>query len=161
MRKINCTWWGGLLKSRPCAQICRRYTRSNTYCDWSGTDAAAVLVEGASADGEPQLWIGIVDNKGVTAEKLAAVLRRRRLSYDIKLFDVQTIPRGASGKVNRQHLEALLRDAGHRSIKPNQWSRAAASGARASDRLSQTQTMPGRAPFAGLPTRKTFLLPPG
>jgi hypothetical protein len=37
------------------------------------------------------------------------------LSYDIKLFDVQTIPRGANGKVNRQNLEALLRDAGHRS----------------------------------------------
>jgi acyl-coenzyme A synthetase/AMP-(fatty) acid ligase len=83
--------------------------------EWDLADAAAVLVEGASAEGAPQLWIGIVDNKGATAEKLAEVLRRRGLSYDIKLFDVQTIPRGANGKVNRQHLEALLRDPGHRS----------------------------------------------
>ena len=79
--------------------------------EWDLADAAAVLVEGASADGEPQLWIGVVDNKGVTAEKLAAVLRRRGLSYGIKLFDVPTIPRGANGKVNRQQLEALMRDA--------------------------------------------------
>jgi hypothetical protein len=56
-----------------------------------------------------QLWIGVVDNKGATAEKLAAILRRRGLSYDIQLFDVATIPRGANGKVNRQQLEALIR----------------------------------------------------
>jgi acyl-coenzyme A synthetase/AMP-(fatty) acid ligase len=79
--------------------------------EWDLADAAAVLVKDAPGDAGPQLWLGIVDNKGATAEKLAAILRRRGLSYDIKLFDVQTIPRGANGKVNRQQLELLLRDA--------------------------------------------------
>ena len=61
-------------------------------------------------------FIGVVDNKGATAEKLAAILRRRGLSYDVKLFDVQIIPRGANGKVNRQQLELLLRNAAHLNI---------------------------------------------
>ena len=79
--------------------------------EWDLADAAAVLVEGGPGDTGPQLWLGIVENKGATAAKLAAILRQRGLSYDIKLFDVPTIPRGANGKVNRQQLELLLRDA--------------------------------------------------
>jgi acyl-coenzyme A synthetase/AMP-(fatty) acid ligase len=77
--------------------------------EWDLADAAAVMVERAPGHGEPQLWIGVVDNKDATAEKLASILRRRGLSYDIQLFDVPTIPRGANGKVNRQQLEALIR----------------------------------------------------
>jgi acyl-CoA synthetase (AMP-forming)/AMP-acid ligase II len=84
--------------------------------EWDLADAAAVLVEDVSGNAGPQLWLGIVDNKGATAEKLAAVLRRRGLSYDIKPFDLQTIPRGANGKVNRQQLEVLLRNAAQRSV---------------------------------------------
>jgi oxalate---CoA ligase len=84
--------------------------------EWDLADAAAVLVKDAAGDAGPQLWIGVVDNKGATAEKLAAILRRRGLSYDVKLFDVQIIPRGANGKVNRQQLELLLRNAAHLNI---------------------------------------------
>jgi acyl-coenzyme A synthetase/AMP-(fatty) acid ligase len=79
--------------------------------EWDLADAAAVLVEHATGTGEPQLWIGVVDNKGATAEEVAAMLRRRGLSYEIKLFDLHSIPRGANGKVNRQQLETLMRDA--------------------------------------------------
>jgi acyl-CoA synthetase (AMP-forming)/AMP-acid ligase II len=78
--------------------------------EWDLTDTAALLIEALPAAGKPELWIGVVGNKDATAEKLTAMLRRRGLYYDIKLFEVSTIPRGANGKVNRQQLLALLRE---------------------------------------------------
>jgi acyl-coenzyme A synthetase/AMP-(fatty) acid ligase len=74
--------------------------------EWDATDAAAVMVDDA---GGAQIWIGVVDNKGATAEKLAAIARQRGIDNAIRILDVQSIPRGASGKVNRNELKTLLR----------------------------------------------------
>jgi acyl-coenzyme A synthetase/AMP-(fatty) acid ligase len=75
--------------------------------EWDATDAAAVLVEDGSAQ-HPQIWIGVVDNKGASAEKIAAAARGRGIDYGIRLFDLTAIPRGANGKVNRAQLKTLL-----------------------------------------------------
>jgi hypothetical protein len=75
--------------------------------EWDATDAAAVLVEDGAGE-QPQIWIGIVDNKGASAEKIAAAARLRGIGYVIRLFDLTAIPRGANGKVNRPQLKTLL-----------------------------------------------------
>jgi acyl-CoA synthetase (AMP-forming)/AMP-acid ligase II len=82
--------------------------------EWDVGDAAAVLVDGATNAG-PQIWIGIVDNKGASAQELAAILRRHGLQYPLRLFDLPAVPRGANGKVNRQQLKAVMLDAATRS----------------------------------------------
>jgi acyl-coenzyme A synthetase/AMP-(fatty) acid ligase len=78
--------------------------------EWDLEDAATVLGETPAGADRPELWIGVVGNKEATAEKLAAMLHQRGLSYDIRLFEVSTIPRGVNGKVNRSQLLALLRE---------------------------------------------------
>ena len=73
--------------------------------EWDATDAAAVIADDPTG---PQIWIGIVDNIGASAEKLSAIARPRGIAHPIRLFDVPNIPRGANGKVNREQLKALL-----------------------------------------------------
>lgn len=75
--------------------------------EWDLTDAAAVLVEDGSGE-QPQIWIGVVDNRGASAEKIAAAARLRGIGYALRLFDLKAIPRGANGKVSRAQLKTLL-----------------------------------------------------
>jgi long-chain acyl-CoA synthetase len=74
--------------------------------EWDVADAAAVMADDVGE--AAQVWIGIVDNKGASAENLAAILRSRGYHYPIRLFDLRAIPRGSNGKVNRQQLKALM-----------------------------------------------------
>lgn len=66
------------------------------------------MVEDAAASETQSVWVGVVDNKRATAEKLSAMLRTRGFHYTVKLFGLRAIPRGANGKVNRQQLKALM-----------------------------------------------------
>lgn len=75
--------------------------------EWDVSDAAAVLVEDESSE-SPQIWIGVVGNKDLRAEKVAAIARLRGIEHIIRLFDLTAIPRGANGKVNRGQLKTLL-----------------------------------------------------
>ena len=59
---------------------------------------------------KPEIWIGIVDGKDASAEKLSAILRTRGIDYSIRLFDLRAIPRSTNGKVNRGQLKALMLD---------------------------------------------------
>ena len=77
--------------------------------EWDVGDAAAVLVDDAGP--VPQIWIGVVDNRSATADQLAALLRPLGLQHPLRLFDLQAIPRGSNGKVNRPQLRALMREA--------------------------------------------------
>ncbi len=76
--------------------------------EWDATDAAAVLVEDIARGSQAQIWVGVVDCKDANAENLAAIARPRGIEHPIRLFDLPAIPRGASGKVNREQLKALL-----------------------------------------------------
>ncbi len=78
--------------------------------EWDVIDAAALLVDDGAVQ-QPELWIGVVGNKGASAEKIAAAARLRGIAYPIRTFDVTTIPRGANGKVNRARLATLLQAA--------------------------------------------------
>jgi acyl-coenzyme A synthetase/AMP-(fatty) acid ligase len=75
--------------------------------EWDVTDAAAIEVE-ATSDGKLQIWVGVVDNCGANAEKLCAIARPRGIAHATRIFDLQAIPRGANGKVNRAQLRALM-----------------------------------------------------
>jgi len=78
-------------------------------CDFS--DAAVVLNDGSSAGETRQIWVGVVNAKDLTVEKLAAILRPRGFDgYTIKLFPLAAVPRGLNGKVNRQQLNTLMLD---------------------------------------------------
>jgi acyl-coenzyme A synthetase/AMP-(fatty) acid ligase len=76
--------------------------------EWDLTDAAAVLVNGGSGGSEPQIWIGVVDNKDANVEKITKIAQRRGIEHTIKLFNLRTIPRSPSGKVNREQLKTLM-----------------------------------------------------
>jgi fatty-acyl-CoA synthase len=76
--------------------------------EWDSTDAAAVLVSDSSEDSKPQIWIGMVENKDATVEKVTAIIRRHGIEHTIKLFNLRAIPRSPSGKVNREQLKALM-----------------------------------------------------
>jgi len=76
--------------------------------EWDATDAAAVIIDDGASGAQPEIWIGIVDNKDASADKLAAILRKRGIDYRIQLFDLNAIPRSSNGKVNREQLKALL-----------------------------------------------------
>jgi acyl-coenzyme A synthetase/AMP-(fatty) acid ligase len=72
------------------------------------TDAAAILVNDSPDGSNPQIWIGVVDNKDASVEKITALIRPRGIEHTIKLFNLRAIPRSASGKVNREQLKALM-----------------------------------------------------
>ena len=76
--------------------------------EWDASDAAAVLVNDGSGSTPLQFWIGIVDCKDASAEKLEAILRGKGIDGAVRLFPFQSIPRGANGKVQRAQLKSLM-----------------------------------------------------
>jgi acyl-coenzyme A synthetase/AMP-(fatty) acid ligase len=75
--------------------------------EWDATDAAAVMADDAG-DQRPQIWIGLVDCKDASAEKLEPVLRSRGIDFSVRLFPLPAIPRGTNGKVQRAQLKSLM-----------------------------------------------------
>ena len=76
--------------------------------EWDSTDAAAILINDSHDGANPQIWIGVVDNKEASVEKITALIRPRGIEHTIKLFDLHIIPRSPSGKVNREQLKAVM-----------------------------------------------------
>ena len=85
--------------------------------EWDTTDAAAALIDGQGGTGT-QIWIGMVDGKDATAEKLSAVLRARGINIPVRLFEMKSIPRGANGKVNRTELRSLMLGLAGKTYQP-------------------------------------------
>ena len=56
----------------------------------------------------PQIWIGIVDGKDVSAETIATVLRAKGIDHVVRLFDLKAMPHGTNGKGNRQQLKTSM-----------------------------------------------------
>jgi len=71
-------------------------------------DDAAVAEMPDPATGKPQLWIGVVNNRDATPDKVQAALARRGMTHAIRLFVRPFVPRGVSGKINRDQLKAAL-----------------------------------------------------
>jgi acyl-coenzyme A synthetase/AMP-(fatty) acid ligase len=71
-------------------------------------DDAAVAEMPDPSGGEPQLWIGVVNNRDATSVKVQAALARQGVSYAIRLFDLQFVPRGINGKIHRDQLKVAL-----------------------------------------------------
>jgi acyl-coenzyme A synthetase/AMP-(fatty) acid ligase len=46
--------------------------------------------------------------RGASAEKLAVIARQRGIEHPIRITALKTHPRGASGKINRAELAALM-----------------------------------------------------
>jgi acyl-coenzyme A synthetase/AMP-(fatty) acid ligase len=76
--------------------------------EWDSADAAAVLIDDNSGRSKPEIWVGIVDCKDASAEKLEAILRHRGIEGTVRLFAVSSIPRAANGKVQRAQLKSLM-----------------------------------------------------
>jgi hypothetical protein len=70
-------------------------------------DAAAVM-ETRLPGARLQILIGIVGNEGASADALEALLRVRGIDCAIRLVDLNTIPRGLNGKVNRAQLKTAI-----------------------------------------------------
>jgi acyl-coenzyme A synthetase/AMP-(fatty) acid ligase len=83
--------------------------------EWDSADAAAILVNDGSEGPNPQIWVGVVDNKGASVENITALIRPRGFEHTIKLFNLPAIPRSPSGKVNREQLKALMHAASNRA----------------------------------------------
>lgn len=60
---------------------------------------------------KPVIQVGIVNNRDTTADKLRASLQARGIDAAVELFALPSIPRGASGKVNRVQLKSALEQA--------------------------------------------------
>ena len=75
--------------------------------EWDAADAAAVT---ADDGGRSLLWIGVVDCKDASADKLAALLRTHGIDRRIQIFSLPAIPRSPNGKVNREQLRSLMRE---------------------------------------------------
>jgi acyl-coenzyme A synthetase/AMP-(fatty) acid ligase len=71
-------------------------------------DDAAIAEMQDPATGKPQLWIGVVNNRDATAEKIQAAFARRGISHAVRLVVLPFVPRGVSGKINREQLKAAL-----------------------------------------------------
>jgi acyl-coenzyme A synthetase/AMP-(fatty) acid ligase len=71
-------------------------------------DDAAIAEMQDPATGKPQLWIGIVNNRDATPDKIAAAFARRGISHTIRLVVLPFVPRGVSGKISREQLKAAL-----------------------------------------------------
>jgi acyl-coenzyme A synthetase/AMP-(fatty) acid ligase len=76
--------------------------------EWDLADAAAVVVAGAAGGDAPQIWIGVVGQRGATAEAIEAIARARGFDHPVRLIDLPAIPRGTNGKVNRAQLHAVM-----------------------------------------------------
>jgi acyl-coenzyme A synthetase/AMP-(fatty) acid ligase len=71
-------------------------------------DDAAIAEMQDPATGKPQLWIGVVNNRDATPDKIAAAFARRGISHAVRLVVLPFVPRGVSGKINREQLKAAL-----------------------------------------------------
>jgi len=49
-----------------------------------------------------------VNNRDATSVKVQAALARQGVSYAIRLFDLQFVPRGINGKIHRDQLKVAL-----------------------------------------------------
>jgi acyl-coenzyme A synthetase/AMP-(fatty) acid ligase len=76
--------------------------------EWDAADAAAILVESDSPDGDPEIWVATVDCKDASADRLQQILRRRGIEGSVRLHPVSAIPRGASGKIQRMQLKSMM-----------------------------------------------------
>ena len=76
--------------------------------EWDAADAAAILIDDNSGKSKPEIWVGIVDCKDASAEKLEVILRHRGIEGTVCIFPVSSIPRGANGKVQRAQLKSLM-----------------------------------------------------
>jgi len=76
--------------------------------EWDTTDAAAVLIEDSDETTGTQIWIGMVEGKSASADKLATMLRMRGINIPVRLFEMRFIPRGTNGKVNRTELKSMM-----------------------------------------------------
>jgi acyl-coenzyme A synthetase/AMP-(fatty) acid ligase len=76
--------------------------------EWDAADAAAVLVEGGTANEKLAIWIAAVDCKDADAAKLEALLRTRGMDFSVRLFALKSIPRGVNGKVQRTQLKSAM-----------------------------------------------------
>lgn len=76
--------------------------------EWDMADAAAVMGPAASTGAPSQILIGIVGNEGARAETLEALLRSRGVDCTIRLVELNAIPRGLNGKVNRAQLKTAI-----------------------------------------------------
>jgi acyl-coenzyme A synthetase/AMP-(fatty) acid ligase len=72
-------------------------------------DAAALFRDGSGS--RPRIQFGIVNNRDITADKLQTSLQARGIDAAVELFALPSIPRGASGKVNRVQLKSALEQA--------------------------------------------------
>ena len=71
-------------------------------------DAAALARDDKDTGARPTIRFGIVNNRDTTADKLQASLLARGIDVAVELFALPSIPRGASGKVNRVQLKSAL-----------------------------------------------------
>jgi long-chain acyl-CoA synthetase len=76
--------------------------------EWDAADAAAVLIDDEAGRSRPEIWVGTVDCRDASTEKLEAILRHRGIEGAVRLFPVSSIPRGANGKVQRAQLKSLM-----------------------------------------------------
>ncbi|HUI94353.1 MAG TPA: AMP-binding protein [Xanthobacteraceae bacterium] len=82
--------------------------------EWDARDVGAVFVAGA-APARGEVWVGIVNRGDGSQQKLDALLQAHGMNCAATLFDVDMIPRGPNGKVNRGQLRAMLSDLAKRS----------------------------------------------
>jgi acyl-CoA synthetase (AMP-forming)/AMP-acid ligase II len=76
--------------------------------EWDAADAAAVIINDEAGRSKPEIWVGTVDCKDASPEKLEAILRQRGIEGAVRLFSLSSIPRAANGKVQRSQLKALM-----------------------------------------------------
>jgi acyl-coenzyme A synthetase/AMP-(fatty) acid ligase len=74
-------------------------------------DAAALMRTGQGAGSKPVIQFGIVNNRDTSADKLRSLLQVHGIDVTVELFALQSIPRGAAGKVNRAQLKSALESA--------------------------------------------------
>lgn len=76
--------------------------------EWDAADAAAILIDADVPQGRPEIWVGTVDCKDASAQKLETIVQQRGIEAAVRLFALPSIPRGAAGKVQRAQLKTLM-----------------------------------------------------
>jgi acyl-coenzyme A synthetase/AMP-(fatty) acid ligase len=74
--------------------------------EWDAADAAAILIDDGAT--KPEIWVATVDCKDADAAKLETILRHRGIEGAVRFFPLQSIPRGANGKIQHGQLKSLL-----------------------------------------------------
>lgn len=78
--------------------------------EWDAADAAAILVENDAR--QPEIWVATVDCKDADAVKLETILRRKGIAGAVRMFSLESIPRGANGKIQHALLKSMMPSAG-------------------------------------------------